>query len=121
MRVMWWYRGSCRPRQWRSSTEGRGRQRACAPTLWDSTPRGLLDAHGRISVFAGWAAAPALREWMEAYSGERVLMSRTHHNCLMTKHPLYGSLTNWHRDVRYWSFGCEELISVWFALGEEHV
>ena len=85
------------------------------------TVRRLLDAYGRDSAFAGWGTARALREWMEAYFGERVLMSRTHHNCLMTKHPLYGSLTNWHRDIRYWSFGSEELISVWFALGEEHV
>ncbi len=85
------------------------------------TVRRLLDAYGRDAVFARCGTAPALREWMEAYFGERVLMSRAHHNCLMTKHPLYGSLTNWHRDVRYWSFGCEELISVWFALGEEHV
>jgi phytanoyl-CoA hydroxylase len=85
------------------------------------TVRRLLDAYGRDSAFAHWGTAPALREWMEAYFGERVLMSRTHHNCLMTKHPLYGSLTNWHRDIRYWSFEREELISVWFALGEEHV
>ena len=85
------------------------------------TVRRLLDAYGRDSVFAGWGAAPALREWMEAYFGERVLMSRTHHNCLMTKHPLYGSLTNWHRDIRYWSFEREDLVSVWFALGDETV
>ena len=85
------------------------------------TVRRLLDAYGRDAVFARWGTAPALREWMEAYFGERVLMSRAHHNCLMTKHPLYGSLTSWHRDMRYWSFRREDLISVWFALGEEHV
>jgi phytanoyl-CoA hydroxylase len=37
----------------------------------------------------------------------------------MTKHPRYGSLTNWHRDSRYWSFDQENLVSVWIALGEE--
>ena len=85
------------------------------------TVRRLLDAYGRDCAFAQWGTAPALREWMEAYFGEPVLMSRTHHNCLMTKHPLYGSLTNWHRDIRYWSFEREDLVSVWFALGEERV
>jgi phytanoyl-CoA hydroxylase len=85
------------------------------------TVRRLLDAYGRAPVFARWGTAPSLREWMEAYFGERVLMSRAHHNCLMTKHPLYGSLTNWHRDIRYWSFEREDLVSVWFALGEEHI
>src|SRR5882757_4218668 len=48
-------------------------------------------------------------------------MSRGHHNCLMTKHPLHGSLTGWHRDIRYWSFQREDLVSVWIALGEEAI
>jgi phytanoyl-CoA hydroxylase len=85
------------------------------------TVRRLLDAYARDPVFARCATAPSLRGWLEAYFGESVSMSRAHHNCLMTKHPLYGSLTNWHRDIRYWSFEREDLISVWFALGEERV
>jgi len=83
------------------------------------TVRRLLDAYDRDPLFARWSGAPDLRDWMEAYFGERVLLSRAHHNCLMTKHPRYGSLTNWHRDIRYWSFPREDLVSVWFALGEE--
>ncbi len=85
------------------------------------TVRRLLDAYGRDAVFARSGTAPALRDWLEGYFGERVLMSRAHHNCVMTKHPLYGSLTNWHRDIRYWSFEREDLVSVWFALGEERI
>ena len=83
------------------------------------TVRRLLDAYGRNPVFAKWGTARALREWMEAYFGESTLMSRVHHNCMMTKHPLYGSLTGWHRDIRYWSFERQDLVSVWLALGEE--
>jgi phytanoyl-CoA hydroxylase len=85
------------------------------------TVRRLLDAYGREPEFARWGTASALREWTEAYFGEPVLMSRAHHNCLMTKHPRYGSLTNWHRDIRYWSFEREDLVSVWLALGEEKI
>jgi phytanoyl-CoA hydroxylase len=85
------------------------------------TVRRLLDAYTRDPVFAHWGTARALREWLEVYFGERALMSRAHHNCVMTKHPLYGSLTNWHRDIRYWSFEREDLVSVWFALGEEEI
>jgi len=85
------------------------------------TVRRLLDAYGRDPVFARWGTAPAVRDWMQAYFGERVLMSRAHHNCMMTKHPLYGSLTAWHRDIRYWSFEREDLVSVWLALGEEQI
>jgi phytanoyl-CoA hydroxylase len=85
------------------------------------TVRRLLDAYGRDPLFARCAATPMLRTWMEAYFGEPVLMSRVHHNCVMTKHPRYGSLTNWHRDIRYWSFEREDLVSVWLALGEERI
>jgi phytanoyl-CoA hydroxylase len=85
------------------------------------TVRRLLDAYGRDPAFARWGTAPDLRKWMEVYFGESVLMSRVHHNCVMTKHPRYGSLTNWHRDIRYWSFERENLVSVWFALGAEEI
>jgi phytanoyl-CoA hydroxylase len=83
------------------------------------TVRRLLDAYGRDPLFARWAVAAGVGDWMRAYFGEEVSMSRAHHNCLMTKHPRYGSLTGWHRDIRYWSFEREDLISVWMALGEE--
>jgi phytanoyl-CoA hydroxylase len=85
------------------------------------TVRRLLDAYGRDAAFADWARTPELRAWMQGYFDESVLLSRVHHNCLMTKHPRYGSLTNWHRDMRYWSFEREDLVSVWLALGAEHM
>jgi phytanoyl-CoA hydroxylase len=85
------------------------------------TVRRLLDAYARDPVFAAIATAPRIRAWMQAYFGDSVRMSRAHHNCVMTKHPRYGSLTGWHRDVRYWSFQREDLVSVWLALGREEV
>jgi phytanoyl-CoA hydroxylase len=85
------------------------------------TVRRLLDAYGRHPAFAEQATATHVRDWMETYFEERILMSRAHHNCLMTKHPRYGSLTAWHRDIRYWSFEREDLVSVWLALGDETV
>jgi phytanoyl-CoA hydroxylase len=86
-----------------------------------STVRRLLDAHDRDPVFAQCGTSEVLRKWMESYFGESPLLSRAHHNCLMTKHPHYGSLTGWHRDIRYWSFEREDLVSVWFALGKEEI
>jgi len=83
------------------------------------TVRRLLDAYARDPAFRACATLPAVRRWMDAYFGEPVLMSRAHHNCLMTKHPRYGSETGWHRDIRYWSFAEENLVSVWIALGAE--
>jgi phytanoyl-CoA hydroxylase len=83
------------------------------------TVRRLLDAYARAPIFRRLATSPAIRAWMDAYFGERVMLSLAHHNCLMTKHPRYGSETHWHRDIRYWSFEREDLVSVWLALGEE--
>jgi phytanoyl-CoA hydroxylase len=84
------------------------------------TIRRLLDAYGRDPAFVMCATAPRLRTWLKAYFCEDVAMSRAHHNCIMTKHPRYGSGTNWHRDVRFWRFAREDLVSFWLALGDEN-
>jgi phytanoyl-CoA hydroxylase len=96
-----------------------------APSSQDApggkTVRRLVDAYARDALFRDWATAPEIRSWMESYFGEAAFLSRAHHNCIMTKHPMYGSLTGWHRDVRYWSFEREDLVSVWLAVGAETV
>jgi phytanoyl-CoA hydroxylase len=84
-----------------------------------ATVRRLLDAYGRDAVFRAWATAPEVSRWMHRYFNEQPVVSRAHHNCVMTKHPKYGSLTGWHRDIRYWSFGQDDLVSTWLALGTE--
>lgn len=83
------------------------------------TIRRLLDAYARDAVFRDFATSAEIRTWMEMYFGEPAILSRAHHNCVMTKHPDYGSLTGWHRDARYWSFQRDDLVSVWLALGSE--
>jgi len=85
------------------------------------TVRRLLDAYARDPLFSEWATSPEVRGWMELYFGEAPYLSRAHHNCVMTKHPAYGSLTGWHRDVRYWAFERDDLVSAWVALGSETV
>jgi phytanoyl-CoA hydroxylase len=84
-----------------------------------TTVRRLLDAYARDPLFADWATSPAVRATMQTYFGQTVVLSQVHHNCVMTKHPRFGSLTGWHRDIRYWSFDREDLISIWLALGPE--
>lgn len=86
-----------------------------------ATVRRLLDAYGREPCFTQAATLPEIQSWMALYFGEEVLLSRAHHNCVMTKHPAYGSLTGWHRDARYWSFERDDLVSAWLALGTETV
>lgn len=85
------------------------------------TVRRLLDAYARDELFREWASGADIKGWMELYFGEPPRLSRAHHNCMMTKHPAYGSLTGWHRDARYWSFERDDLVSTWLALGKETV
>ena len=96
-----------------------------APDSRDSkgglTPRRLLHAYTRHSLFQQLACSEnvvsRLRQLMQT---QNILLSQNHHNCIMTKHPGYSSVTSWHEDVRYWSFDRPELVSVWLALGDEY-
>jgi phytanoyl-CoA hydroxylase len=94
-----------------------------APSSHDApggrTVRRLLQACARASVYREWATLPALASRLAQLLGPGVELSQAHHNCVMTKDPRYSSLTNWHRDIRYWSFERPELVSVWLALGRE--
>ncbi|MEE4360207.1 MAG: phytanoyl-CoA dioxygenase family protein [Pseudomonadales bacterium] len=83
------------------------------------TPRRLLHAMTRDAIFRDWAtSAPIARRLMSLLGGP-VRVAQTHHNCIMTKYPGHSSETQWHQDIRYWSFDRPELVSVWLALGEE--
>jgi phytanoyl-CoA hydroxylase len=83
------------------------------------TVRRLRAAYERDASFRAWASDARLVEWLRQLLGERVCLTLAHHNCVMTKHPNFGTATGWHRDIRYWRFARNELISVWLALGSE--
>jgi phytanoyl-CoA hydroxylase len=96
---------------------------AGAPTSREAeggqTVRRLLKAYDRGDALRGWATRPDLIESLAQIFGEDVVLTLAHHNCVMTKHPHFGTATGWHRDIRYWSFPQNSLISVWLALGPE--
>jgi phytanoyl-CoA hydroxylase len=97
---------------------------AGAPSSLDApggrTARRLRAAWQRDDHFRAWASDPALVAALHQLFEEPVNVTLAHHNCVMTKHPTFGTATGWHRDIRYWSFPRNELISVWLALGPEH-
>jgi len=86
------------------------------------TPRRLLHAYSRDSQFQSIARHPdivlTLQQLMQS---NELLLSQNHHNCIMTKHPGFSSVTSWHQDIRYWRFDRRELVSVWLALGPETI
>lgn len=83
------------------------------------TVRRLRGAWNRAACFRDWAADPGLVGMLRQLLDEPVCLTLAHHNCIMTKHPDFGSATGWHRDIRYWSFARPNLVSVWLALGDE--
>jgi phytanoyl-CoA hydroxylase len=95
-----------------------------APKSFDApggkTVRRLRGAYHRHECFRLWAEDKRLAAMLKQLFGEDVVLSLAHHNCVMTKHPDFGTATGWHRDIRYWSFTKPELISVWLALGAEN-
>ena len=84
-----------------------------------STTRRLLQAYARHPAFREWASSSEVTGPLRQLLGEGVMLSQSHHNCVMTKQPRYSSLTGWHQDIRYWSFQRPELVSLWLALGHE--
>lgn len=85
-----------------------------------STPRRLLHAYARSDKLRALALDTSATVVMSQLLGtEQVQLSQCHHNCVMTKYPGFSSATLWHQDIRYWSFDRPELISVWYALGDE--
>ena len=97
---------------------------AGAPAARDAvggeTIRRLRGAWARHACFREWAGDSTLRTELAQLFGEAVVLNLAHHNCVMTKHPAWGTATGWHRDIRYWSFSTSNLITVWLALGDEH-
>ncbi len=84
------------------------------------TVRRLLNAFARDQIFRQWGTNPQIgRIVREMLAADAVRLSQNHHNCIMTKHPGYGSATGWHQDIRYWAFERPELVTVWLALGRE--
>jgi len=85
------------------------------------TPRRLLHAYSRDKQFQQIGQHPKVLEMLRALmDSDDLRLSQNHHNCIMTKHPGFSSVTSWHQDVRYWRFDKRELVSTWLALGPEN-
>src|SRR4051812_21740067 len=63
------------------------------------TIRRLRGAYHRHACFQQWAQDDDLIAKLAQLFGEPVCLSLAHHNCIMTKHPQFGTATGWHRDI----------------------
>jgi len=58
------------------------------------TPRRLLHAYGRHPQFQAIGQHPDVMQLLKALIGsEAIRLSQNHHNCVMTKHPGFSSVT----------------------------
>ncbi len=81
--------------------------------------RRLRQVYDRDIVFREWMEAPEIYPILRQILGERPVLTRAHHNSIMTKLPHTSTQTRWHQDFRYWHFGNDNLVSVWLALESE--
>ncbi len=84
------------------------------------TVRRLKSVYGRDRSIDEWAASARVTERMrQLLATDKLMLVRSHHNSIMTKHPRYSSHTGWHQDVRYWNYDTIEFVNAWLALGHE--
>ncbi len=89
-------------------------------TLNQGTIRRLRQVYSRDTIFKNWMENRKIRPILEQILDDQVVITTAHHNSIMTKMPEKSSETNWHQDIRYWSFTDSNLISIWLALGDEN-
>ncbi len=83
------------------------------------TIRRFLQVFDRCEEFKQFGKSNEVKAVLSELMGDEIYLVRSHHNSLMTKEPKYSSQTHWHRDIRYWNYDHENLVSVWLALGDE--
>ncbi len=82
--------------------------------------RRLRQVYSRDILFKQWMENSEIRPILYQLLRERPVLTLAHHNSIMTKMPYTSSDTQWHRDIRYWNFKSDNLLSVWLALGDEY-
>ena len=83
--------------------------------------RRLRQVYNRDILFKQWMENSEIRPILYQLLGETPILITSHHNSIMTKMPHTSSDTHWHRDIRYWNYEHDNLISVWLALGDEYL
>ncbi len=88
--------------------------------VYSKTIRRLRQVYNRDILFKDWMEEPSIRPLLASILGTDPVLVMAHHNSIMTKMPRKSSThTRWHRDLRYWHYQNDRLVSVWLALGYE--
>ena len=82
--------------------------------------RRIRQVYDRDIVFKNWMLNREIRPILEQVLDEKPVIVKAHHNSIMTKRAKTSTHTEWHRDIRYWSYDSDNLVSVWLALQDEN-
>ena len=85
-----------------------------------SSIRRLRQVYDRDIIFREWMQESEIRPILVQLLKERPVLVTAHHNSIMTKFSHTSTQTEWHRDMRYWNYDSDNLVSVWLALDEEN-
>lgn len=87
----------------------------------NNTIRRIKQIYGRNKLFSDVASDQKVIDIIKKILNTKsLILSQNHHNCIMTKQPKFSSRTDWHQDIRYWSFTENNLVSFWLALTIEN-
>ena len=87
---------------------------------YKSSVRRLRQVYDRDIVFKKWMEDQKIRTVLKQILKESPVLVTAHHNSIMTKLPYTSTQTQWHRDIRYWNYDNDNIVSVWLALDEEN-
>ncbi len=87
---------------------------------YKSTVRRLRQVYDRDRVFKEWMEEKEIYPILKQVLDEEPILVTAHHNSIMTKLPHTSTATEWHRDIRYWSYDSDNLVSIWLALDSEN-
>jgi phytanoyl-CoA hydroxylase len=85
-----------------------------------TTVRRLRQVYNRDILFKEWMEDEKIRPILQQILNDRVVITTSHHNSIMTKMPHKSTQTRWHQDRRYWRYSNDNLVSVWLALDDEY-
>jgi len=85
-----------------------------------TTVRRLRQVYSRDILFKEWMEDEKIRPLLQQVLNDKVVITTSHHNSIMTKMPHQSTQTRWHQDRRYWRYSDDNLVSIWLALDDEN-
>jgi phytanoyl-CoA hydroxylase len=88
--------------------------------IYKKSVRRLRQVYDRDILFKNWMRNKEIKPILKQVLKEEPILITAHHNSIMTKLAQSSTATEWHRDIRYWHYDSDNLVSIWLALDSEN-